>query len=372
MKRTSRGFLLLIGLALNGGPTFATDHLDRRIGETILYERISPRPGKSFVIRVNTFLPSGPGPFPLVILNHGIDPDGSRDRVRFQVPAREFVQRGYAVMVPQRRSFGGSEGPRDWSDCQPGAYTREAQREIHATLRLALARDDIDTRRILLVGHSVGGLVGLKTAEQDLPGVVGVVNMAGGFRWENCDWQTPLLEEMRQAAASRIPSLWVYAENDRMFPPELARQLFASYRQAGGAGRLRVLAAHPGDGHLFFPERSGLQAWWPEVEGFMRAVGLPTRKVRHIAETRRPGESGFAAIGDVDSVPFVEHEREAGGKDYRTFLEAAGQRAFALSEDGDAWGWSVSANPLDEALEYCNTNSSTPCRAYALDQQVVW
>jgi pimeloyl-ACP methyl ester carboxylesterase len=309
-----------------------------------------------------------------VIINHGIDPNGNSKRVRFQVAAREFVQRGYAVLIPQRRGFGGSEGPRDWADCDPSAYSRDAQKEILATIHLAKQRDDIDTSQVLVVGHSVGGLVSLKLAESDLEGIRGVINMSGGFMWPNCEWQQPLLEEMQQAGRSSIPSLWLYAKNDSLFMPELVNRMFDAYKNAGGNGRLVSLPNFSYEGHYFFLSQSGSRLWWAETERFMTKIGLSTVKIVDIPETETPRASGFAHLADISKVPFAKKQQQHGIRDYQKFLIAKGAKAFALSKDGTRWGWSQTENPLDEALEYCNNNntSNNQCKLYAADQQVVW
>src|SRR5471032_586172 len=61
-------------------------------------------------IVATTYMPDGPGPFPLIVLSHGSPPDPlNRPKVgRYrEVPQiRTFVQLGFAVIVPIRRGYG--------------------------------------------------------------------------------------------------------------------------------------------------------------------------------------------------------------------------------------------------------------------------
>src|SRR5690606_36108352 len=58
------------------------------------------------------FRPPGNGPVPLVVMNHGKErgKPAEQKRDRFLSLSREFVKRGYAVVVPMREGFSGSGG----------------------------------------------------------------------------------------------------------------------------------------------------------------------------------------------------------------------------------------------------------------------
>src|SRR5512144_2951392 len=57
------------------------------------------------------FKPSGGGPFPLVIYNHGLRFGDERAQRRFFYVARLLTDAGYAVLVLERRGYGASDGP---------------------------------------------------------------------------------------------------------------------------------------------------------------------------------------------------------------------------------------------------------------------
>ena len=87
-----------------------------------------------------------------------------------------------------------------------------------------------------------------------------------------------------------------------------------------------------------------------------------------------PTATGFADIKDVKAVPSQSSKLADG---YRKFLSlsAANGRAFAISEDliDVCWGWaSGGLSAPGRALELCQKKSKSPCRLYAVDNDVVW
>jgi dienelactone hydrolase len=87
-----------------------------------------------------------------------------------------------------------------------------------------------------------------------------------------------------------------------------------------------------------------------------------------VRPTPAPPPSHFAALDDVNAVPYID---EAGRAAYRKFLQMRRPRAFAVAPDG---GWdaaSAGADPLAFALHVCN-RSHRSCRLYAVDSDVVW
>lgn len=87
--------------------------------------------------------------------------------------------------------------------------------------------------------------------------------------------------------------------------------------------------------------------------------------------------SGFAAIDDVDAIPYLS---DRGRQGYREWLVKGTPRAFALAPNGSwasAWGLkpldaSAPTDPAERALRNCSRNSSAPCKLYAVNNAVVW
>ena len=48
---------------------------------------------------------------------------------------------------------------------------------------------------------------------------------------------------------SRLPTLWVYAENDKYFGPALAKRMHSAFVSAGGAAELVIAPPFGKDGH---------------------------------------------------------------------------------------------------------------------------
>src|SRR5689334_469337 len=56
------------------------------------------------------YKPEGSGPFPLVVYNHGSRANAEHEEWPVLFIARILVPAGYAVLVPERRGYGTSEG----------------------------------------------------------------------------------------------------------------------------------------------------------------------------------------------------------------------------------------------------------------------
>ena len=74
------------------------ESLDTTLNEQIVMLPVTEH-GENFEFETTIFKPSGHGPFPLLLMNHGKergDPHQQK-RDRFLAISREFVRRGYAV-----------------------------------------------------------------------------------------------------------------------------------------------------------------------------------------------------------------------------------------------------------------------------------
>ncbi|QJW85297.1 hypothetical protein HK414_23620 [Ramlibacter terrae] len=90
-----------------------------------------------------------------------------------------------------------------------------------------------------------------------------------------------------------------------------------------------------------------------------------------------PIASGYAAIEDVDAIPYLSDRGRAG---YREWLLRPTPKAFAISTTGywyPAWSLapqdtSLPTDPTERAVVGCTRNAGTPCRLYAVNGSVVW
>jgi dienelactone hydrolase len=363
----------MAGCLALAGPTAAQAQeaaLDARLNEQVVMV-----PGaKGNALETTIFRPPGPGPFPLVLMNHGKQPGDPRlqSRDRFYYLSREFVRRGYAVIVPMRTGFGRSGG--DYADygCDMTGNGYLQAADLHAALRYARSQSWIDSQRIIVAGQSYGGMAALAAGAGATPGVRGLLNFAGGLRADDggCQWKPALVSAFADYGShSRLPSLWFYGANDSYFNQELVNRLYQAYAGAGGNVRLVSYAAFKHDAHGMVGSRDGFAVWWPQAEKFLRQIGMPTEEVVAIAEDPPIPRTGFAAIHDIDSVPFL---RERGRDGYRAFLSKSTPRAFAVSPSG-AWSWAEEGeDPVGRVLSACQANSHQPCKLYAVDDYVVW
>jgi dienelactone hydrolase len=345
--------------------------LDYRLNEHIV---LIPAGNGKAMMETTVFQPNGPGPYPLLIINHGKDagPPSAQQRDRFIFMATAFVKRGYAVMVPMRQGFANSTGRyRDYG-CNMTANGYAQADDVRAAVEFARTQDWIDGEHIVVAGQSYGGLATLALGTRELPGVRGLINFAGGLRDEanGCDWRSELVRAFgTYGASNHFPSLWFYGANDSLFGPDLASRLHTAYVRAGGNAQLVQVGNFKRDAHGMIASRDGEKIWWRETEPFLKQIGMPT-EVRYTV-TAQPSlpKSDFAKLDDVDAVPFIgAHGRTA----YREYLGKMAPRAFALSPNG-AWCWAEEGEDPDaRALAACEKKAGQPCRLYSVDDNIVW
>ena len=124
-------------------------------------------------------LPAGRGPFPAIVTITGSGAQDRDEEIPFVKGYRPFRQiadtlarAGIAVLRMDDRGFGGSGGN------IMTATSADFADDIRAGLAWLRARSDIDGRRLGLVGHSEGGLVGPMIAASDST-LAAIVVMAG-------------------------------------------------------------------------------------------------------------------------------------------------------------------------------------------------
>lgn len=108
-------------------------------------------------------VPTGDGPFPVVILNHGyIDPAVYTNGRGLRREQDYLARRGYVVIHPDYRNHAQSD-PDPESDLKLRlGYTEDVVNAVLAVRRSSL--DFIDGERVGMLGHSMGGGVALNVA----------------------------------------------------------------------------------------------------------------------------------------------------------------------------------------------------------------
>lgn len=331
---------------------------------------------------VTTFRPAGQGPFPLVVLNHGRpvyeQERAAMKRQRLESAARFFVRKGFAVAVPTRIGYGelASVGdPESSIRCDTPRYetaAAAAAAQVAAVVRFMQSAADIDARRVVLAGQSLGGFATMAATGERLPGVVAAIDFAGGHggspdlhSGEPCrpDELTRRFADFGRRAAEGghpVPTLWVFTENDRFIAPRFQERWSAAYREAGGLAQTRLMPAFGEDGHSLFVKGNDL--WQPIVDDFLKPLGFPIPGALAVP----PG--GTVAVEDTSALP--SDGRVVNG--YRKFLAAKEPRAFATN--GNHWGLATGDDAPSRALAFCDqhTDGEERCRLYAINRTVVW
>jgi dienelactone hydrolase len=195
-----------------------------------------------------------------------------------------FASKGFVVLVPTRVGYGVSGGP-DVEYTGTCAYKRFADGaavaadETRQVLAYAARLAYVDPDHGIVVGESFGGLVAIAISASDLHGVVAAINISGGDGGDarkRAD-QPCRPDQMRDTFArygstNRLPTLWMYSANDRVWGPVYPGQWFAAFIDAGGRGQFVELPADKNNGHYIFNRNAA--AWHPAFESFVNRLEL--------------------------------------------------------------------------------------------------
>jgi dienelactone hydrolase len=224
--------------------------------------------------------------FPLVVINHGTD-ESTRLAVSMPVYywlSRWFVERGYAVVLPQRRGHGATGGTLSEAigTCSHPDHFKSgniAADDIAATINYMTAQRFIVPNETIVAGISTGGWASLAIASRNLPQVQAIVNFAGGrgghaYGQSNaiCGEADLLSAVHKYGEKAREPTIWFYAKNDSYFGPDLAQELGRSWADGGGLVEEHILPPYGADGHTIADDRQGWDIWGPSLDGFLTRV----------------------------------------------------------------------------------------------------
>jgi dienelactone hydrolase len=230
------------------------------------------------------YKPEGAGPFPLIVYNHGSAVPGEEAK-EWPAPyiARLFVPAGYAVLVPERRGYGKSEGvpfSKDIGDDRGPRFVERQRSEagdINAAVEHVLARHEapIDAARVVIMGYSFGGIVTTLAAGRSDRYAALVVQAPGALNWNRSEGLRDAL--LDAASRIRVPAWCGVAENDAT--TESARQVCARIAKAGATTVLKVYppftggGERPGNppGHALFGPR-GVAVWKDDLLTFLAGV----------------------------------------------------------------------------------------------------
>lgn len=225
---------------------------------------------------------------PFAVLGHGRATSAAANaalgQARYTANSRYLVALGFTVFVPTRIGYRIAGGPdlEHTGDCRAKRYRPgydAAAQQTRAVVAYARGRPDIDAGAGLVMGQSYGGTTAIAIAADPPAGVRAAVNFAGGgggrpqtHPGQPCSPQALTQLFAGYGATARMPTLWLYSENDRYFGDRLPREWFEAFLRAGGNGRFVALPAHGEDGHSSFTRNPA--AWRRAFEDFLRQTGF--------------------------------------------------------------------------------------------------
>ena len=344
-----------------------------------LNERVLKLPGdpaRPAALQVTLFMPAGPGPFPLAVMNHGatsITPTSGKTAPRYRLTfsAFYFLSRGYAVALPMMRGFAGSGGSLAPYGCDAERLGLDNAKDIAAVIDDLAKEPKIDTARVVVAGQSYGGWNTLAFGTLGQPGVKGLINFVGGVHESDCANQDASLIAAAGAlgAKARVPSLWFYGENDKTFAPATWRAMYTRYSSAGGKAELVDFGSFMDDAHQLLSHPEGLVLWTPKADAFLTSVGLPAKPLYpQYLPSPFPPASHYAAIDDVAAVPYLN---EKGRASYEAFLRSPFTRAFIVAPNGISVTSDGGFDAIARGLTLC-TQHASGCQLYAVNNDVVW
>lgn len=128
-------------------------------------------------------VPNGAGPFPVVVLVHGSGPHDEDETVDLNKPFKDIAwglaSRNVAVLRYTKRTL---KYGKELSESLAGLTVQdEAIDDARSAVALVATLPEIDTKRIYLLGHSLGGMLAPRIATGDAL-IAGLIIMAGTTR----------------------------------------------------------------------------------------------------------------------------------------------------------------------------------------------
>lgn len=311
-------------------------------------------------------------PLPVVLITNGTTGTAEFDRWtlnpnRYSSTAIAFARHGYAAVVVLRQGYGQSSGAAEYTGhtCLEPSHLQAGEQDVQnmvAALNAVRRNSWASVDNALLVGMSAGGFAVIATGATNPPGVKAVINFDGGRGAIDgkslCD-KTGLMKSYAQyGKTAKLPSLWLYAENDKSFPPDTGREMFNAWQQGKSPARFIVMPAYGKDGHVFM-DSAPESFWWNTVATFLEQYHLPFKEIIKLPTVNLVEPPALNAAGKKAFSGYKTTQRY--------------EKAFATDPDGD-WGAAYWARNSQEAaataLNICakqQRKGATKCTLYAIN-----
>lgn len=274
-------------------------------------------------LEVILFKPSGDGPFPLLIFNHGSTGLGT-DRARIKQSfwtkslSKFFNKRGWMVAFPQRRGRGKSDGLYDEGfktdrskgySCKPELSLPGAERalqDIHAAVKILTDFPDVNRDTIVMGGVSRGGALAIAYAGRHPDKIKGVINISGGWMTSKCpDGPSINRTLFSQGVSYRRPTLWLYGKQDPYYSTAHIQWVFEIFTKNGGLGQYLTFDVPNANDHLLYRRRD---IWGNAVARYLAQIGAPTPKPEPIMTTPASVTSPFKDVPLPDDLTITRPE----------------------------------------------------------------
>lgn len=236
---------------------------------------------RTIKLEATLYKPAGAGPFPVVMFNHGssggpIPPEYTE---KAKALGAYLVEKGVSLIVPMRRGRGKSEGE---NQEEPSPCTLEAAKQgvkyasaaVDATYEYLRLQPWVSMDKVVLAGHSRGGILAVAYAADHPGSTIGVINFSGGWKNDNCGPTDLNLDLFADAAVkSKVPNLFLYGRGDAFYSDGSMNNYAEIFRRRGGDVEFNLYEVEKINGHQLF--HKALALWRGSVDGFLMRIDMP-------------------------------------------------------------------------------------------------
>lgn len=282
--------LALVTVSLAAAPAMSAMPDPVAVRDAALSIPIDDPSGHPWRMQGHLCVPEGVRKPHLVVIAHG-SPPSAADRPSMLLAGchseavQWFLHRRRAVALVLRLGYGATGGP--WTEGYDGCekadfYSAgvETARQLDAMVNALVQIPQLDPNGVVVVGQSAGGWGAVAYDSIAHPHVAAFVAMAGGRGGHyhdqpnsNCHPERLIDTAARFGqTATTTPLLWIAANNDSYFGPDLASSMARAFNQAGGKARFEAVGAFGDDGHHLFFGHNGSLTWGPIVDRFLKDI----------------------------------------------------------------------------------------------------